>query len=113
VISNLEERRLHRTPYRRARIYVPMIILNMIASSSKKITLTYFGKDHMCNKHQRLFSLYNIETSDVFKGYSYFRDYPIELKYSYILDSNYEDRKIGIIAYEKLAKQIHNQTTKA
>ena len=46
--GDLKFRREETTCHSRARIYVPRIILDMMAATNKNSTSTYFGMGHMC-----------------------------------------------------------------
>jgi hypothetical protein len=46
------------------RIWVPKIMLDMMLATTANSTSVYFGMNHMCKKHNRLFTLDHVETCD-------------------------------------------------
>ena len=73
----------------------------MLATTSNS-TSVHFGMDHMCRKHNRLFTLDHIESCDALTGCQDVRKYANKLKDQHILDWDKEDRLHGIALFAYL-----------
>ena len=53
---------------RRDKIYVPRVMLNLMQATTANSTSIHYGTDHLCKKHQVLFTLDHIEKCDSLSG---------------------------------------------
>jgi hypothetical protein len=85
-------------------------MINMMLATTTNSTSVYFGMDHMCHKHNRLFTLDHIESCDALTGCQDIRKYANKLKDQHILDWDKEDRLHGIALFAYLTIQMQNLT---
>jgi hypothetical protein len=85
-------------------------MVNMMLATTTTSTSVYFGMDHMCHKHNRLFTLYHVESCDALTGCQDIRKYANKLKDQHILDWDKEDRLHGIALFAYLTIQMQNLT---
>ena len=69
---------------REERIYVPKNMLSLMLATTANSTSVHFGMNHMCKKHNRLFTLDHVETCDALSGCQDIRKYANKLKDQHI-----------------------------
>jgi hypothetical protein len=83
-------------------------MVDMMLATTTNSTSVYFGMNHMCHKHNRLFTLDHIESCDALTGCQDVRKYANKLKDQHILDWDKEDRTHGIALFALLTIQMQN-----
>jgi len=53
---------------RKEKLYIPRVMYNMMLATTSNSTSVHFGMDHMCKKHNRLFTLDHVESCDSLTG---------------------------------------------
>ena len=87
---------------RREKLYVPKAILDLMVSSTGNSTSIHFGTNHLCHRHNRLFTLDHIEQCDQLAGCGRIREYASRLKQQHILDWDKETRMSAITDFALL-----------
>ena len=82
----------------------------MMLATTSNSTSVHFGMDHMCRKHNRLFTLDHVESCDALTGCQDIKKYVNKLKDQHILDWDKEDRLYGIALFAYLTVQMQNLT---
>jgi len=65
---------------RKNMVYIPHVMANMMLATTSNITSVHFGMDHVCKKHNCLFTLEHIEQCDALSGCQDIRKYANKLK---------------------------------
>lgn len=81
---------------RRDRLYVPKAMMDLMISSTANSTSIHFGMNHMCHRHNQLFTLEHIEQCDQISGCEDIRRFANKLREQHILDWCKEDRLVAI-----------------
>ena len=64
----MDQREMPPKPKRKLPLYIPRIMADLIWATTKNSTSVHFGFGHKCHKHDRLFDLEHIGTSDELSG---------------------------------------------
>jgi hypothetical protein len=83
-------------------------MLDMMLATTANSTSVYFGMNHMCKKHNQLFTLDHVESCDAFQGCQDIRKYANKLKDQHILDWEKEERYHGIALFAYVTIQMQN-----
>ena len=89
-------------PPRRSKLYVPKVMLELMVSTTGNGTSIHFGTNHLCHRHNRLFTLDHIEQCDQLAGCGRIREYASRLKQQHILDWDKETRMSAITDFALL-----------
>ena len=87
---------------REERIYVPKNMLSLMLATTANSTSVHFGMNHMCKKHNRLFTLDHVESCDALSGCQDIRKYANKLKDQHISKWDKEERWHGIALFAYL-----------
>ena len=77
----------------------------MLAATANSTSL-HFGLNHMCRKHNVLFTMEHVEGCDEISGCSNIRRYARRLKEQNIRDWDAEERRLAIAEFAALAVQM-------
>ena len=83
-------------------------MLQLMISSTGNSTSIHFGTNHMCHRHNRLFTLDHIEQCDALSGCSRIREHVSRLKQQHILDWEKETRMVAITDFLLVTIQLQN-----
>jgi hypothetical protein len=83
-------------------------MLDMMMATTANSTSVHFGMNHLCRKHNKLFTLDHIEECDSLQGCQDVRKYANMLKDNHISKWEKEDRWHGIAFFAYLTVQMQN-----
>jgi len=83
-------------------------MLQLMISATGNSTSIHFGANHMCHRHNRLFTLDHIEQCDSLSGCGRIREHANRLKQQHILDWDKETRMVAITDFALLTIQLQN-----
>ena len=74
----------------------------MMLATTTNSTSIHFGMDHMCHKHNQLFTLEHIVECDAVVNCDNIREYSNRLKVKHILEWEKEERLVAIAQFASL-----------
>ena len=83
-------------------------MINMMLATTANSTSVHFGVNHLCKKHNKLFTLDHIEECDTLSGCGEIRKYANKLKDLHITKWDREERYHGIALFAYLTIQMQN-----
>ena len=75
---------------------MPKAMMNLMISSTANKTSIHFGMNHMCHRHNQLFTMDHVEECDQIAGCKDIRRYANKLRQKHILDWDKEERLMAI-----------------
>jgi len=79
----------------------------MISTTANKTSIN-FGMNHMCHRHNQLFTLDHIEQCELLTGCDDIRRFANRLREQHILEWSREDRLVAITQFALLTIQLQN-----
>ena len=77
----------------REKLYIPRVMAETMLAATAKSTSVHFGFNHMCRKHNVLFTMEHVERCDEITGCSNIRKFAKKLKEQNIRDLDAEERR--------------------
>ena len=75
---------------------MPKAMMDLMISTTSNKTSINFGMNHMCHRHNQLFTLDHIEQCELLTGCDDIRRYANRLREQHILEWSREDRLVPI-----------------
>jgi hypothetical protein len=82
----------------------------MMLATTANSTSIHFGMDHLCHKHNVLFTLEHIGECDELVNCDNIREFSNKLKQQHILEWEREERLLAIAEFASLTIQMKNLT---
>ena len=89
---------------------MPRVMAKMMLATTANSTSIHFGMGHLCHKHNKIFTLDNIEECDVLQNCEKIREYANRLKVKHILEWESDKRLHAIASFATLIIQMKNLT---
>jgi hypothetical protein len=77
----------------REKLYIPRVMAETMLAATANSTSAYFGFNHMCRKHNALFTMEHVERCDGITGCTNIRKFARKLKEQNIRDWDVEERR--------------------
>jgi hypothetical protein len=77
----------------REKLYIPRVMAETMLAATANSTSVHFGFNHMCRKHNALFTMEHVEQCDEITGCSNIRRFAKKLKERNIRDWDVEERR--------------------
>jgi hypothetical protein len=90
------------------KIWVPKAMKNLMLSTTANSTSIHFGMNHLCHRHNKLFTLDHIEQCDQISGCPDIRRFANRFRECPIREWNKEDRMVAITQFALLTIQLQN-----
>ena len=87
-------------------MYIPRIMAETMLAATANSTSVHFGFNHMCRKHNALFTMEHVERCDEITGCSNIRRFAKKLKEQNIRDWDVEERRQAIAEFASLTVQM-------
>ena len=90
------------------KLYIPRVMAKMMLATTSNSTSIHFGLDHMCRKHNVLFTMEHVEACSEIQGCDNIRKYVRRLKEENIREWDPEERLKAITEFALLTIQMKN-----
>ena len=87
-------------------MYIPRVMAETMLAATANSTSVHFGLNHMCRKHNALFTTEHVERCDEITGCSNIRNLARRLKEQNIRDWDAEERRQAIAEFASLTMQM-------
>ena len=91
---------------RKDRIYVPKAMMHLMIGSTANKTSIHFGMNHMCHRHDVLFTIDHVLECDQISGCDDIRRFANRLRTQHILEWEQEERLMAITQFALLTIQM-------
>ena len=81
---------------------MPRVMAKMMLATTTNSTSIHFGMDHMCHKHNQLFTLKRKVEYDALVNCNKIREFSNRLKVQHILEWEKEERLVAIAQFASL-----------